>query len=66
MVVADKKLLGDNGELKGKISLAAASLKWNIKGKKTKEIKFKSEGERLEALKKYFRISVRFGFLLNE
>ncbi|KAI4912983.1 hypothetical protein J4E85_010958 [Alternaria conjuncta] len=57
MVVADKKLLGDNGELKGKISLAAASLKWNIKGKKTKEIKFKSEGERLEALKKYFRIS---------
>jgi hypothetical protein len=59
MIVADKKIMGDDGQLVGKLSLAAKSLKWNIKGKKTKEIEFKSEGERIEALEKYF--GIKFG-----
>lgn len=59
IVVVDKKILGDDGELEGKMSLAAASLKWNMKGEKTKEIEFKSEGERLEALEKYFGMKFR-------
>nr|CBL43271.1 TPA: arylamine N-acetyltransferase 1 [Alternaria brassicicola] len=59
MIVADKKILGDDGELVGKLSLAAKSLKWNMQGHKTKEIEFKSEGERIEALEKYFGIKLR-------
>ncbi|KAF1833720.1 arylamine N-acetyltransferase 1 [Decorospora gaudefroyi] len=59
MVVADRKILGDDGELVGKMSLAGNGIKWNIRGLKTKEIEFKSEGERLEALEKYF--GIRFG-----
>ncbi|EDU44988.1 NhoA Arylamine N-acetyltransferase [Pyrenophora tritici-repentis] len=54
MVVADKKILGEDGELIGKMSLAAASMKWLVNGKKTKELEFKSDAERLEALEKHF------------
>ena len=59
MVVADKKIMGDDGELVGKLSLAAKSLKWNVKGEKTKEIEFKSEEERIDALEEYF--GMKFG-----
>jgi arylamine N-acetyltransferase len=59
LIVADLKIMGDDGELVGKLSLAGNSLKWNIHGEKTKEIEFKSEAERLEALEKYF--GMKFG-----
>ena len=58
LIVADKKIMGDDGELVGKMSLAGDGLKWNIQGEKTKELKFKSEVERLEALEKYFEIKL--------
>ena len=59
MVVADRKILGDDGELGGKVTLAGPSLKWLIQGKKTKEIEFKSEAERVDALEEYF--GMKFG-----
>lgn len=59
MIVADKKIMGEDGELIGKMSMAATSLKWNIHGEKTKEIEFKSEAERIGALWEYF--GMKFG-----
>ena len=35
------------------------ALKWNVKGEKTKEIEFKSEEERIDALEEYF--GMKFG-----
>ncbi|USP81401.1 arylamine N-acetyltransferase 1 [Curvularia clavata] len=58
MIVADKKIVGPDGELIGKMTLAATTLKWNIRGEKTKEIEFKSEADRIEALEKYFGIKL--------
>jgi arylamine N-acetyltransferase len=59
LVVVDKKIMGDDGELVGKLSMAGTSLKWNMQGEKAKEIEFKSEAERLDALEKYF--GMKFG-----
>ncbi|KAJ6282908.1 hypothetical protein J3E71DRAFT_277829 [Bipolaris maydis] len=56
-IVAHKNILED-GELMGKMSMVAATLKWNIRGEKTKEIEFKSEAERVEGLDKYFGIKL--------
>lgn len=58
MVAVDKKILGPDGELMGKMSMAATTLKWNIRGEKTKEIEFKGEADRIEALDKYFGIKL--------
>jgi len=59
MMVADKKLLGDDGDFIGKISLAGTSMKWLVNGKKTKELHFKSEAERLDALEEH--LGMKFG-----
>jgi arylamine N-acetyltransferase len=58
LLVVDRKIMGDDGELTGKLSLAGNSLKWNMQGEKTKELEFKSEAERLEALERYFGIKL--------
>ena len=49
MVFMEKKLLGDDGEIEGSIILGN-SVKWRIRGKKDKEIEFKSEEDRWEYL----------------
>ncbi|KAF1944801.1 arylamine N-acetyltransferase 1 [Clathrospora elynae] len=64
VVVAEKKILGDDGELAGKVTVTGTSMKWNIHGEKKKEIEFKTETERLEALETYF--GMKFGEVERE
>lgn len=59
VALAEKKILGDDGELVGNLIMMGNSLKWRIHGEKTKAIEFASEAERLEALEKYF--GIKFG-----
>lgn len=56
VIIVDKKIMDDNGELVGKMSMSGAKLRWHMGGEKTKEIEFKSEAERIEALEQYFGI----------
>jgi arylamine N-acetyltransferase len=58
-IAVEKKILGDHGELVGKLTLVGNSLKRNIHGEKKEHVEFKSEAERLDALEKYF--GIKFG-----
>jgi arylamine N-acetyltransferase len=46
------------GEIDGSITLSHDTLKWRRHGKKTVDLKLENEQERLDALKKYFRIAL--------
>lgn len=58
VIVGEKKLLGDDGELAGNLILGNTDLKWRIRGQKEKEIKFESERDRVKALEEHFGIKV--------
>lgn len=58
-IVAEKKILGEDGEIAGNLILMDKILKWRIHGSKEKEVEFSSEVERLDALEKHF--GIRFG-----
>ncbi|KAF2830515.1 arylamine N-acetyltransferase 1 [Ophiobolus disseminans] len=53
-IVAEKKILDEQGEYSGSLNLFDNTLKWRIHGEKEKESKFETERERLEALEQYF------------
>jgi arylamine N-acetyltransferase len=57
--IVEKKLLGDDGELVGKLTMFDNTMKRNIHGEKKEDMEFKSEAERLEALEKYY--GIKFG-----
>lgn len=59
MVVVERKILDDKGELTGKMTISGNSMKWRIHGEVTREIVFMSEEERLNALDKYW--GIKFG-----
>ncbi|KAJ4371500.1 hypothetical protein N0V83_004718 [Neocucurbitaria cava] len=59
LIVGEKKILGENGDMVGNIILSGNNIKWRIRGVKEKEIELKSEAERLEALEKHF--GIKFG-----
>ena len=59
IVVGEKKILGDDGEIIGNLILMGNNLKWRKHGDKEKEVEFQTEAERLEALEKYF--GIKFG-----
>lgn len=54
-----KKILDDTGELAGELIMSDKDLKWRIHGKKEKQIEFKSEKDRLDALEQH--LGIRFG-----
>jgi arylamine N-acetyltransferase len=56
MIVVDKKLLDEDGEYKGSLIVNGNTMKWRIHGVKEREIEFKTDAERLDALEKYFDI----------
>lgn len=56
VVVGEKKLLGENGELIGSVILGNNDIKWRLRGKTEKEIKFESEDDRVRALAEHFGI----------
>ncbi|KAF1950886.1 arylamine N-acetyltransferase 1 [Byssothecium circinans] len=55
-VVMEKKLLGADGELEGTLTINQDTLKWRMHGTKQKEIKFRSEADRVKALEEHFGI----------
>lgn len=59
MIVLEKKLLSDDGQIDGSLILNGSNLKWRIKGKKGKEVEFTSEQQRLDALEEHF--GIKFG-----
>lgn len=46
------------GEIDGAIGIEGDVLKWRRRGKKVVEVKFKTDGERVKALRKYFGIEL--------
>ena len=64
LVVVERKLLDEQGELCGKLTLNGNNLKWRVHGELEKEITFASESERLEALEKYW--GIKFGVAERE
>ena len=58
-IVVEKKLLDDAGEFAGQLIMSDGDLKWRMHGKKTKQIEFGSEKDRLSALEEHF--GIRFG-----
>lgn len=56
-IVGEKKILSEDGHtLVGNLILNNTDLKWRVKGKKEKEIIFKNEDARVEALAEHFNI----------
>jgi arylamine N-acetyltransferase len=55
-VVAEKKILTEDGEVIGNLIMGNANLKWRIRGEKSKEINFEDEADRLKALEEHFGI----------
>ncbi|CAI6322394.1 unnamed protein product [Periconia digitata] len=58
MVMLDRKVMGEGGELVGSVSVNQDVLKKRINGAKELEIKFASEAERVGALEEYFGIKL--------
>jgi arylamine N-acetyltransferase len=58
IVFMEKKLLGEDGSIVGNIILGT-DIKWRIRGKKEREMKFKSEEDRVKAIEEHF--GVRLG-----
>jgi arylamine N-acetyltransferase len=58
-IIVDKKILDDRGEFAGSLILVGNTIKWRIHGVKEREIEFKTEADRLEALEKHF--GIKFG-----
>lgn len=58
VIVGEKKLVDDKGELSGNLILGNNDLKWRVHGNKKKEIKFETEGDRIQALEEHFRIKL--------
>lgn len=58
-IVTEKKILDERGECAGSVILFDNNIKWRIHGVKEKEIEFKTEEERMEALEKHF--GIKFG-----
>jgi arylamine N-acetyltransferase len=58
-IVVERKLMDDAGEFAGQLIMSDRDLKWRMHGKKTKQIEFGSEKDRLRALEEHF--GIRFG-----
>lgn len=57
VIVCEKKLLGEDGDLVGTVILWNNNdLKWRIRGKKEREVKLESEDDRINALEEHFGI----------
>lgn len=56
IAMAVNTILDEKGDFKGSLILFGNSIKWRTHGVKEKEIEFKSEQDRLDALEKYFGI----------
>ncbi len=59
VVLVERKILGDDGELTGSLILMGNNVKWKLHGEVEKDIELHSEADRLEALEKYFNIRFR-------
>ncbi|KAF3006493.1 N-terminal acetyltransferase [Curvularia kusanoi] len=58
-IVVERKLLDEAGEFAGQLIMSDRDLKWRMHGKKTRQIEFGSEKDRLSALEEFF--GIRFG-----
>jgi arylamine N-acetyltransferase len=56
VIVAEKKILGEDGAPIGNLIMGNADLKWRVRGRKEREIKFASEDDRIKALEEHFGI----------
>ena len=58
VIVGEKKILSEDGELVGNLILGNNNLKWRIKGKKEREITFATEEDRVRAIEEHFGIKL--------
>lgn len=58
VVVGEKKILGENGDIIGHLILGNNDLKWRIDGAKEREVKFATEDDRVRALEEHFGIKL--------
>lgn len=58
VIIGEKKILGDDGEISGSLILGNNDLKWRIHGAKIKQVKFESEADRVRALEEHFGIKL--------
>ncbi|KAF2271585.1 arylamine N-acetyltransferase 1 [Westerdykella ornata] len=56
VIVAERKVLDDEGNIIGQLIMNNGDIKWRINGKKTKEIIFETEEDRLKHLEEHFGI----------
>jgi len=57
-IVVERKILDDQSEVVGRMTLSGSKMKWRIHGQLTREIVFASEEERVDALDRYWGITL--------